>query len=42
MEFSSFDGAENGEHNCDGAVEILDIFVMQDDVFYESASFYTL
>ncbi len=38
MEFGSFDGGEEGEHNGINLVEIGNIFIMQDGFFNETAT----
>ena len=39
VEFCSFDGGEDGEHNGVGFVELSTRFAAHDDFFYGAASF---
>ena len=38
VDFGSFDGAQDGEHNCVGFLVILDISAMQNEFFFETTS----
>ena len=36
MKFGLCDGGEDGEHNCPGLVEISEMFITLDTIFFET------